>query len=168
LIALIRDCNLGADSVRSLLSKIPNNDQNIRNHYFPIRTTSIRVSSFRSEAKLGGTRSRLNTMASVSTPKLPLLLPNTFQPHPEAQSSLEWKPSKYLAPPLPPPLDDAKQHDQEMAQARQLIDGKAIKKVRPRRTIDYFAGMGRWALVCCSVQFRVLLLTRFQVAKNCS
>lgn len=89
-------------------------------------------------------------MAATSTAPaaLPILLPPTFQSRPQAQqSSLEWQPSRHLTAPQPPPQDDTKQHDQEMAFARQLIDGKAVKKVRPRRTIDYFAGMGRWALV---------------------
>lgn len=31
--------------------------------------------------------------------------------------------------------------------ARQLMDGKTVKKVRPRRTVDYGGPMGRWALV---------------------
>jgi polyadenylation factor subunit 2 len=82
----------------------------------------------------------------AATSNLPLLLPPNY--HSRSQGSSEWKPSRYLSEPQPPPTDDTKQHDQEMAAARQLIDGKAVKKVRPRRTIDYFAGVGRWALVC--------------------
>lgn len=31
--------------------------------------------------------------------------------------------------------------------ARQLMDGKTVKKVRPRRTVDYGGPLGRWALV---------------------
>lgn len=31
--------------------------------------------------------------------------------------------------------------------ARQLMDGKTVKKVRPRRTVDYGGPMGRWALL---------------------
>ena len=31
--------------------------------------------------------------------------------------------------------------------ARQLADGKPVKKVRPRRTVDYGGAMGRWILV---------------------
>ncbi|KAI6125282.1 hypothetical protein EV401DRAFT_1938833 [Pisolithus croceorrhizus] len=34
-----------------------------------------------------------------------------------------------------------------MATARQLADGKVVKKTRPRRTVDYNDGLGRWALV---------------------
>ncbi|KZT11127.1 WD40 repeat-like protein [Laetiporus sulphureus 93-53] len=34
-----------------------------------------------------------------------------------------------------------------MAMARQLMDGKPVKKVRPRRTVDYSGPMGRWALL---------------------
>ena len=83
----------------------------------------------------------------MSTATLPLLLPQSVL---EVKSELdpqEWKPSKYLQAPQAPPTDDTKQHDLEMAAARQLIDGKAFKKVRPRRTVDYFAGVGRWTLV---------------------
>jgi hypothetical protein len=31
---------------------------------------------------------------------------------------------------------------------KQGLDGKPFKKVRPRRTVDYMGGMGRYALVC--------------------
>ncbi|KAI6123197.1 hypothetical protein EDD16DRAFT_1725335 [Pisolithus croceorrhizus] len=34
-----------------------------------------------------------------------------------------------------------------MATARQLADGKVVKKTRPRRTVDYNDGLGRWALL---------------------
>ncbi|TFK46355.1 WD40 repeat-like protein [Heliocybe sulcata] len=35
-----------------------------------------------------------------------------------------------------------------MMSARQgAVDGKALKKIRPRRTVDYGGGMGRWALM---------------------
>ncbi|KIJ63326.1 hypothetical protein HYDPIDRAFT_113306 [Hydnomerulius pinastri MD-312] len=34
-----------------------------------------------------------------------------------------------------------------MAAARQLADGKAVKKTRPRRTVDFNGGIGRWALL---------------------
>ncbi|KAH9914469.1 WD40 repeat-like protein [Fomitopsis serialis] len=34
-----------------------------------------------------------------------------------------------------------------MAMARQLMDGKTAKKVRPRRTVDYGGPLGRWALL---------------------
>jgi polyadenylation factor subunit 2 len=61
--------------------------------------------------------------------------------------SLEWKPKVYMQPPQPPPPDEARMHDMEMAVARQLMDGKALKKIRPRRTVDYLGSMGKWALV---------------------
>jgi len=83
----------------------------------------------------------------MSTATLPLLLPASALGSKSELDPQEWKPSKYLQAPQPPPTDDSKQHDQEMAAARQLIDGKAFKKVRPRRTVDYFAGVGRWTLV---------------------
>jgi len=41
----------------------------------------------------------------------------------------------------------------ELANARQMIDGKLIKKTRPRRTVDYNGGMGRWLLVRCALNF---------------
>ncbi|KAH9911678.1 WD40 repeat-like protein [Epithele typhae] len=34
-----------------------------------------------------------------------------------------------------------------MDMARQMADGKPLKKVRPRRTVDYGGSMGRWALL---------------------
>jgi hypothetical protein len=83
----------------------------------------------------------------MSTTTLPLLLPASVLGTNSEPGPQEWKPSKHLQAPQPPPTDDTKQHDQEMAAARQLIDGKAFKKVRPRRTVDYFAGVGRWTLV---------------------
>jgi hypothetical protein len=43
----------------------------------------------------------------------------------------------------------------ELANARQMIDGKLIKKTRPRRTVDYNGGMGRWLLVR-RLDFRIL------------
>ena len=83
----------------------------------------------------------------MSTTTLPLLLPASVLGTKSESDPQEWKPSRYLQAPQPPPTDDSKQHDLEMAAARQLIDGKAFKKVRPRRTVDYFAGVGRWTLV---------------------
>lgn len=83
----------------------------------------------------------------MSTTTLPLLLPASVLGAKSEPDPQEWKPSKYLHAPQPPPTDDSKQHDLEMAAARQLVDGKAFKKVRPRRTVDYFAGVGRWTLV---------------------
>lgn len=75
---------------------------------------------------------------------LPLLLP---EQHSELAEQ-EWQPSRFLSGPQPPPADDVKLNELEMlANARQL-DGKLIiKKTRPRRTVDYNGGMGRWELV---------------------
>lgn len=79
---------------------------------------------------------------------LPLLLPTQTLSSQKANSKVkEWAPSKYLQAPQPPPIDDAKLQDLEMAAARQMMDGKAMKKTRPRRTVDYGGPMGRWALV---------------------
>lgn len=44
-------------------------------------------------------------------------------------------------------MDDIKQQELEMAAARQMMDGKVVKKTRPRRTVDYTSGLGRWANV---------------------
>ena len=90
----------------------------------------------------------------TSTSALPLLLPpqNT-----KTSSYPEWKPSRHLQPPQAPVVDDQRIQDLELAVQRQLLDGKALKKTRPRRTVDYAGGMGRWALVCCI--FLLLLLT---------
>jgi hypothetical protein len=79
-----------------------------------------------------------------STAALPLLLPT---PTTKTTSYPEWKPQRYLQPPQPPVVDDQRIHDLELAVQRQLLDGKALKKTRPRRTVDYAGGMGRWALV---------------------
>jgi polyadenylation factor subunit 2 len=75
---------------------------------------------------------------------VPLLLPEYLQPR---LSSSSWQPTKHLLPPNPPPVDEGQVRDQEMAAQRQLMDGKALKKTRPRRTVDYAGGMGRWGLV---------------------
>ncbi|KIK19561.1 hypothetical protein PISMIDRAFT_623653 [Pisolithus microcarpus 441] len=80
------------------------------------------------------------------TTTVPLLLPPTAIPKP-ASSEHDWSPKRYLSGPQPPPVDDARVLEQEMATARQLADGKAVKKTRPRRTVDYNGGMGRLALL---------------------
>ena len=77
---------------------------------------------------------------------VPVLLPSNSLPRP-SHPTLEWTPKRYLTGPQPPPVDDAKVVEQELAAARQLADGKAVKKTRPRRTVDFNGGMGRWALV---------------------
>ncbi|KAF8553755.1 WD40 repeat-like protein [Imleria badia] len=77
---------------------------------------------------------------------VPVLLPSNSLPRP-SHPTLEWTPKRYLTGPQPPPVDDAKVLEQELAAARQLADGKAVKKTRPRRTVDFNGGMGRWALL---------------------
>ncbi|KAN0109792.1 WD40-repeat-containing domain protein [Russula decolorans] len=79
-----------------------------------------------------------------STTALPLLLPT--QPAKTTNSSA-WEPKRHLQPPQPPVIDDQRIHDLELAVQRQLLDGKALKKTRPRRTVDYAGAMGRWALL---------------------
>ncbi|KAN0075521.1 WD40-repeat-containing domain protein [Tylopilus felleus] len=78
--------------------------------------------------------------------RVPVLLPSNSLPRP-SHPTLEWTPKRYLTGPQPPPVDDTKVVEQEMAAARQLADGKAVKKTRPRRTVDFNGGMGRWALL---------------------
>ena len=78
---------------------------------------------------------------------LPILLPASVIPKPSPSLYHEWKPQRYLSEPQPPPQDDGKIIEQEMANARQMLDGKIIKKTRPRRTVDYNGPLGRWALV---------------------
>lgn len=78
---------------------------------------------------------------------LPCLLPERDVTRSQGISHLEWTPKKYRTAPQPPPMDDVKVQELEMASARQMMDGKLIKKTRPRRTVDYNGGMGRWALV---------------------
>ena len=75
---------------------------------------------------------------------LPVLLPDKAIPLAPSMANLEWKPTKYLSVPQPPPTDEGKFQDID---ARQMLDGKLVKKTRPRRTVDYNGGMGRWALV---------------------
>ncbi|PPQ66041.1 hypothetical protein CVT26_010797 [Gymnopilus dilepis] len=72
---------------------------------------------------------------------LPLLLPSSVIPQPSVIPHLEWKPTKYLSEPQPPPQDTGQIPE------GQVIDGKIIKKTRPRRTVDYNGGVGRWALL---------------------
>ena len=78
---------------------------------------------------------------------LPILLPASVIPKSSPSVYHEWKPQRYLSEPQPPPQDDGKIIEQEMASARQMLDGKIIKKTRPRRTVDYNGTLGRWALV---------------------
>ena len=78
------------------------------------------------------------------TTKPPILLPSSVLP-PTQISHSEWKPKRYLLNPQPPVTDDLK--EQELANAKQIQDGKVLKKTRPRRTVDYNGGLGRWALV---------------------
>ncbi|KAF7965133.1 hypothetical protein HWV62_45525 [Athelia sp. TMB] len=75
---------------------------------------------------------------------LPLLLPARASVA-STQALHEWTPKQYLNGPQPPPMDDLKQQELEMAAARQMADGKVVKKTRPRRTVDYTSDLGRWA-----------------------
>ncbi|CAK5281009.1 unnamed protein product [Mycena citricolor] len=84
-------------------------------------------------------------MISAASP--PLLLPSRAIPRPARVPHIEWKPSKYLDEPQPPPIDDATRMQELEANARQLAEGKPVKKTRPRRTVDYNGGLGRWTLL---------------------
>ena len=81
-------------------------------------------------------------MASTST--LPVLLPANAGP-PKEESPFEWRPTRDLSNPVPPPPEDMTP-EQEAAAAKLSLDGK-FRKVRPRRTVDYGGPMGRWTLV---------------------
>lgn len=77
------------------------------------------------------------------TEALPVLLPSSSIP---IASGSGWRPTKYLQPPQPPIVDD-RQDIALAAAAKQMLDGKALKKTRPRRTVDYGGSTGRWLLV---------------------
>ncbi|KAH7107224.1 WD40-repeat-containing domain protein [Auriculariales sp. MPI-PUGE-AT-0066] len=81
----------------------------------------------------------------MTSGQVPLLLPAAFiAPNPAPG---EWVPTRYLEEPQPPPVDSEKMRELELAAQRQLLDGKALKKTRPRRTVDYTGGLGKWALL---------------------
>ena len=63
---------------------------------------------------------------------------------------------RHLQPPQPPVIDDQRIQDLELAVQRQVLDGKCLKKTRPRRTVDYAEGMGRWSLVSPCVNLVIL------------
>ena len=80
------------------------------------------------------------------TDALPILLPTSALP--QASSSTQWTPKRHLLPPQKPPIDELKeQQETTRALVRRAVEGKMIKRTRPRRTVDYGAGMGRWILV---------------------
>ncbi|KAF5389574.1 hypothetical protein D9757_004104 [Collybiopsis confluens] len=56
-------------------------------------------------------------------------------------------PAEIHKPSPAPPVDDIRAQEQELAYARQFMDGKLIKKTRPRRTVDFNGGMGRWDML---------------------
>ncbi|KAF7306482.1 WD-REPEATS-REGION domain-containing protein [Mycena indigotica] len=75
------------------------------------------------------------------------LLPPNAIPRQVSVPHIEWKPSRYLTEPQPPPVDETMRMQELEAAARALADGKPIKKTRPRRTVDYNGPLGRWALL---------------------
>ncbi|KAF6751310.1 WD40-repeat-containing domain protein [Ephemerocybe angulata] len=75
---------------------------------------------------------------------LPILLPPKAIPKAHSLSHLEWTPTRYLEEPQPPSNEDARLQEEFIQ--KQLLEGKIVKKTRPRRTVDYNGGMGRWVL----------------------
>jgi hypothetical protein len=57
-----------------------------------------------------------------------------------------WKASRHLSPLPRPPVDP-----EIDAPPKTGPDGRIIKKVRPRRTIDLWAGVGRWEMVIAEI-----------------
>lgn len=69
---------------------------------------------------------------------------------PSASLSSEWRPTRHPDVPAAPPEEEPNMAEIEMAAARQSMDGRPIKKTRPRRTVDFNGSMGRWHLVSVS------------------
>lgn len=92
-------------------------------------------------------------MSKAEPHQSPVLLPTQVIPQKLSIPHIEWTPKKYQTAPQPPPTDDTRAQEQELAYARQFLDGKLIKKTRPRRTVDFNGGVGRWNMV------RALLLS---------
>lgn len=95
---------------------------------------------------------------------LPSLLPAHRAPptpHPH-----EWTPSRYISEPSPPPVEEGKIFEVD---PRTTTDGKMFKKTRPRRTVDYNGGMGRWINVSrgCVVYCGDVVLSRIALALYC-
>ncbi|KIK68529.1 hypothetical protein GYMLUDRAFT_237569 [Collybiopsis luxurians FD-317 M1] len=86
-------------------------------------------------------------MSNLEPQLCPVLLPSNALPQKHTIPHIEWTPQKYRNPPQPPPVDDSRAQEQELAYARQFMDGKLIKKTRPRRTVDFNGGMGRWNML---------------------
>lgn len=57
-----------------------------------------------------------------------------------------WKASRHLTPLPRPPVDPEIDAPPKIGP-----DGRIIKKVRPRRTIDLWAGVGRWEMVILEI-----------------
>lgn len=76
---------------------------------------------------------------SASSSSVPYLLPQK----PPILDENAWRPSKYLEEPEPPGPDLERLAQEEAAQ-KAGMDPRAIKKVKPRKTVDYHGGIGRW------------------------
>jgi polyadenylation factor subunit 2 len=58
-----------------------------------------------------------------------------------------WRPSRYLEPPRPPPVDSTFAREQEIAQQRLNAEGRAVRKVKPRRTVDFNGELSKMRIV---------------------
>ncbi|KIO28139.1 hypothetical protein M407DRAFT_22615 [Tulasnella calospora MUT 4182] len=76
---------------------------------------------------------------SASSSSVPYLLPQK----PPILDEYAWRPSNYLEDPQPPGPDLERLAQEEAAQ-KAGMDPRAIKKVKPRKTVDYHGGIGRW------------------------
>jgi polyadenylation factor subunit 2 len=77
---------------------------------------------------------------------VPLNPPNLLSSKPREAVQGEWRPTKYLTV-LQPPPPDVERLEQELAAQKLGMDGKAMKKAKPRRTVDFTGGMGRYDIV---------------------
>lgn len=122
-----------------------------------VRTWFVHIisTSLRTTIDCSGTKSYMS-----------LLLPLNAIP---SSSTTEWRPSRHPDVPLPPPVEEPNMAELEMAAARQSMDGRPIKKTRPRRTVDFNGSMGRWHLVSkCLIKRWILELIHHIVTETSS
>ncbi|KZO95190.1 WD40 repeat-like protein [Calocera viscosa TUFC12733] len=66
---------------------------------------------------------------------------------PHIQQTDAWRPTRYLDPPRPPPVDPTFAREQEIAQQRLNAEGRAVRKVKPRRTVDFNGELAKMRLL---------------------